>query len=79
MFDPVKEMESMDVQWLQSHGWTIAGNLAYRHILYELNRSGRLSAERIEQILMQYDAADQSGKIKQELQDLMALKRDLNP
>lgn len=78
MFDPIKEMQSMDIRWLRNNGWTAGGNLAYRHILYEFNNYGVPSAERIEEILIQYEALDQRDKITQELRDLIQLKRDLN-
>lgn len=76
MFDPLNE--SLDIEWLQANGWTVAGNLAYRHILYEFNHSGIPSQERIEQIIMQYDAADQGERIRQALQELIQLKKDIH-
>lgn len=68
----------MDIPWLINHGWTVPGNLAYRRILHEFNKTRVLQSERIEQILMQYElGSDQIAKIQQSLQELIALKQEL--
>jgi len=74
--------ESLDIKWLQENGWTIAANLAYRHVLNEhiaARKEGKiLSRERIEEIIMQYDAEDQVDKIFEALEDLANLVEALN-
>ena len=75
-FNPLDE--SLDMAWLKANGWTPGGNLAYRHILSEFNRDGVPCQERIVQIIMQYNAEDQSGKIIGALRELVALKNEIN-
>jgi hypothetical protein len=75
-FNPINE--SLDIAWLQANGWTLAGNLAYRHILHEFNKNGVPCQERIMQIIMQYNAEAQAAKIIETLRDLVALKKELN-
>ena len=74
-FNPLDE--SFDIAWLQTNGWTPAGNLAYRHILHNYRRDGVLSQERIMQIIMQYNAEGQSRKIIEALQELIVLAQEL--
>ena len=76
MFNPLDE--SLDIDWLLSNGWTILGNLAYRHILHE-RRSCReqertMETEKIEQIIMQYDCLDQTPKIMEALRRLIEIQ-----
>ncbi len=72
-----EEMVSeMDIPWLLSNGWTVAGNLAYRRILESYNQTGVLQMERIEQILMQYECdGNQLEKIRQSLVELTEDRR----
>lgn len=72
-FNPLEQ--SLDIAWLHANGWTIPGNLAYRHILHDWNKNGSISQERIEQILLRYDAENQTEKIKEALKELIELKR----
>ena len=74
-FDPLEQ--NLDFEWLANNGWTPAGNLAYRHILHDYNEQGVLSCERIEQIIMQYDAEDQLPRIKAALAELIQLRNEL--
>ncbi|HEY9750529.1 MAG TPA: hypothetical protein V6C63_17740 [Allocoleopsis sp.] len=74
-FNP--ENESFDVAWLKANGWTLPGNLAYRHTLHDWNRGGQISQERIEQIIMQYNAQNQSAKIQEALNELIKWKQIL--
>lgn len=76
MFNPLDQ--SLDIEWLQANGWTVNGNLAYRHIMYDFKRDKNIEMERIEQILLQHDALDQEEKIKQALIKLIALQSDWN-
>lgn len=74
-----KQLQEMDISWLNQNGWTIPGNLAYRRILRDFNETGVLQLERIEQVLMQYELDnDQIVKIKEGLANLIALKRELS-
>ena len=74
-----QQLQEMDVSWLTQNGWTIPGNLAYRRILRDFNQTGVLQLERIEQVLMQYQLDDaQIAKTKEELANLIALKRELS-
>jgi hypothetical protein len=77
MFNPLDE--TLDIDWLLSNGWTIPGNLAYRHILRERRQcrlEGRsMGTERIEQIIMQYDCLDQTPKIVEALKELIEIKK----
>ena len=75
-FNPLDE--SLDMSWLQANGWTPAGNLAYRHLLHEYRQSGVLCQERIMQIIMQYNAENQTHKLIEALRELVALKNELN-
>lgn len=75
-FNPLNE--SLDIGWLQANGWTIPGNLAYRHILHDYLRDSEISQERITQIIMQYGALDQTAKIIQSLKEAIALKDEIH-
>lgn len=33
MFDPLKEILTLDLDWMKANNWTLRGILAYRHIL----------------------------------------------
>lgn len=68
----------MDFAWLKANGWTIPGNLAYRHILHEWIKGGVPSQERIMQIIMQHEAENQTHKIIEALKEAVALKKDLD-
>lgn len=73
-FNPLAQ--SFDVAALEADGWSIAGNMAYRHILHDYLRDSEISQERITQIIMQYQAEGQTGKIIQALKGLIALKNE---
>jgi hypothetical protein len=79
MFDAQAEASSMDFQWLAKNGWEVAGNLAYRHLLYEMNTSRKIPClERIEQILLSYHVENinvQKNKIIEALTNLIELKK----
>jgi hypothetical protein len=67
-FDRQKELADMDVPWLLRHGWTVESNLCFRHILHEYNLLGKVpQLERIEQLLLQYNAVASTSKIKDSL------------
>jgi hypothetical protein len=64
--------QSLDIARLMANGWTLRGNLAFRHILHDFNPSNGLSQERIQQILMQYECDDSEiAKIKQSLAEFV--------
>ena len=76
-FNPLNE--SLDVAWLQQHGWSIKANLAYRHLLHDfLKNQQSITQERIQEILMQYgcDNSD-SEKIISTLSEFVSLVREL--
>ncbi len=75
-FNPVNQ--NLDIAWLLRNGWTVPGNLAYRHILHDFIETKVISQERIEQIIMQYNAMDQTEKIKEALRELIALTSEIN-
>jgi hypothetical protein len=80
-FDKEAALKEMDIIWLIDNGWTTGGNLAFRHILHEMNNSlpdGGIQTERIEQIIIQYGAENQTEKIKQSLRELIQLKAELS-
>lgn len=71
-FDPTQQ--NLDIDWLIKNGWTISGNLALRHILHEYIISDSVPCrERIEQIILQYDAIKQTEKIIQALKEMIEL------
>lgn len=72
MFDPLEQ--ELDFEWLKSNGWTVSGNLAFLHLLYEFGEKGVLSLERIEQIVMQYEAEEQIQKINEACKAFFDLK-----
>lgn len=70
--------QSLDIAWLVEHGWTIPGNLAFRHILSDFNQFGGVSEERIQEIVLQYDCDEpQIQKIKETLAETVDLVREL--
>lgn len=74
MFDPLKEIRDMNLDWLAANGWTLRGNLAYRHILYEFNESRVVPSQRkIIEIIEKYDAEKQTNKIIEALRKLVDL------
>ena len=75
MFNPLKEILTLDIDWLAANGWTLRGILAYRHLLWEYNNLGIPSQSRIIELIEQYDAAKQANKIRDALQDLLLLKQ----
>jgi len=77
MFNPLKEILTLDIDWMKANGWTLRGMLAYRHILYEYNHSGVPSQRKILQIIEKYDAEKYTYKIEQALRDLIELKNYL--
>jgi hypothetical protein len=74
MFNPLQEILDMNLDWLAANGWTLRGNLAYRHILYEYNHSGIPSQRKIIEIIKKYDAEKQTHKIIEALKALVELK-----
>ena len=76
MFDPLSQ--NLDYKYLLDNGWTIPGNLAYRHILHDWSVNGKqISTERIEEIILQYNCFDESDNIKDSLQEFLDLVNDL--
>jgi hypothetical protein len=76
-FDPIKAMSEIDISWVLENGWTVASNLAYRHLLSEHNANGEINLERVEQVAMRYEAQEQLGKIKESLQEIISLKKQI--
>lgn len=75
MFNPLKEILTLDIDWMKANNWTLRGILAYRHILWEYNHIGVPSSLRISEILKKYDAESQADKITEALKDLLWLKK----
>jgi hypothetical protein len=71
-------LSEMDIQWLTANGWTVPGNLAFRRCLEYLgDYKESPPCEYIEQVLMRYRIADdatQIQKIKETLQEILAIK-----
>lgn len=77
MFNPLKEIKDMNLDWLAANGWTLRGCLAYRHILYEYYHYGVPSQRKIMQIIEKYDAEKQTHKIIEALKALVEFKEYL--
>lgn len=75
MFDPLKEILTLDLDWMKANNWTLRGILAYRHILWQYNHMGVPSQSKIMEIIRKYDAENQSHKISEALKDLLLLKQ----
>jgi hypothetical protein len=76
-FNPLNQ--SLDFEYLLNDGWTIPGNLAYRHILHDYFRQGQsISEERIQEIIFQYDCLGQTDKIKESLFEFIQVANELN-
>ena len=75
MFNPLKEILTLNIDWMKANSWTLRGILAYRHILWENNHIGVPSTLRISEIIKKYNAENQTEKIKEALKDLLRLKK----
>jgi hypothetical protein len=77
MFNPLKEILILDIDWMKANGWTLRGMLAYRHILYEYSHSGIPSQRKIMEILKKYDAEKYTYRIDEALRSLIELNNYL--
>lgn len=77
MFDPIKELKGMDVQFLLNNGWTVEGNLAYRHILYEYTTARKLEKGKIQEIIKHYGCMEQMNKIKEQISEFIEIKQEI--
>lgn len=75
MFNPLKEILTLDIDWMKANNWTLRGILAYRHILWENKHIGVPSSLRISEIIKKYDAESQTDKIIRAFNDLLWLKK----